>query len=149
MLPVAFSGTGELSPICRLSWIKGRKSGRRTEGGEDFDMSDLWINSLTITYLSSSQRRAFEHCYFRTLRVLIVHYVFCLPYYICVFLSILYLSMFILYSSIFMFNFTERELCDMKLDELNELEDEIDEEDERIFEAYRLYCITLQKKETS
>ena len=28
----------------------------------------------------------------------------------------------------------------MKLDELKELEDEIDEEDERIFEAYRLYC---------
>jgi len=39
------------------------------------------------------------------------------------------------------FNFTERELCDMKLDELNELEDEIDEEDERMFEAYRLYGI--------
>ena len=33
---------------------------------------------------------------------------------------------------------TDREFCDMKLDELNDLEDEIDEEDERIFEAYRL-----------
>ena len=32
----------------------------------------------------------------------------------------------------------------MKLDELNALEDEIDEEDERIFEAYRLYCINCQ-----
>lgn len=29
----------------------------------------------------------------------------------------------------------------MRLDELNELEDEIDEEDERIFEAYRLYTV--------
>jgi len=37
--------------------------------------------------------------------------------------------------------FVEREFCDMKLDELNKLEDEIDEEDERIFEAYRLCSI--------
>jgi len=29
----------------------------------------------------------------------------------------------------------------MNLDELNELEDEIDDEDERIFEAYRFFCI--------
>jgi len=36
-----------------------------------------------------------------------------------------------------MFNFAEREYGDMQLDELNELEDEIDEDDERIFEAYR------------
>jgi len=43
-----------------------------------------------------------------------------------------------------MFNITDKELCDMKLDELNELEDEIDEEDERIFEAYRLYIINSQ-----
>jgi len=34
--------------------------------------------------------------------------------------------------------FTDREFSDMKLDELNELEDEVDDEDERIFEAYRL-----------
>jgi len=36
---------------------------------------------------------------------------------------------------------TEKEFSDMKLDELKELEDEIDEEDERLFEAYRLYCV--------
>ena len=42
----------------------------------------------------------------------------------------------------FVCNFTEREFSDMKLDELNELEDEIDDEDERIFEAYRLYSLT-------
>ena len=40
------------------------------------------------------------------------------------------------------FNLTERGYCDMKLDELNELEDEINEEDERVFEAYRLYSVT-------
>lgn len=39
----------------------------------------------------------------------------------------------------------EREFSDMKLDELNELEDEIDDEDERIFEAYRKQRIEEMK----
>jgi len=42
------------------------------------------------------------------------------------------------YAVTFSLHCTDREFCDMKLDELNDLEDEIDEEDERIFEAYRL-----------
>jgi len=46
-----------------------------------------------------------------------------------------------LYAIMFFCNCTEREFSDMRLDELNELEDEIDEEDERIFEAYRLYTV--------
>lgn len=33
--------------------------------------------------------------------------------------------------------FTERGFDDMNLDELNENEDDIDEEDEKVFEAYR------------
>ena len=33
--------------------------------------------------------------------------------------------------------FVGRSMADMKLDELNELEDDLDEEDEKIFEAYR------------
>jgi len=44
-----------------------------------------------------------------------------------------------IHNNAFVFNVAEKEFSDMKLDELNELEDEIDEEDERIFEAYRSY----------
>lgn len=45
--------------------------------------------------------------------------------------------MYISILTVILFIFLGKDFSEMKLDELNDMEDDLDEEDERIFEAYR------------